>query len=303
MKKSTLKFISFVVKTSLALVAVSAGGCAVAPAPEQEPVGEAQSAVIQWTQPAETHSTRNTTGIALPANAPSCVLAGLEANFDKGQSNQWDVQSLFSEAGIINNHLVAHGGAYTDQNNQRVWADNTVGARATCFGPLDTQSGWALWGGISGNYSPTKIVNGAPNRQCFLESLEAADNTFNSTSDFVQVKFYAAPDATHSSAGWYIEGNLNLNIGASGPPSATAVCYDFPDSQEFGGYVITSTAGHFATQNTFANILAGCGLTRVAGPFTSNSTSTGVYVDFESTAGVWVLHAYGGQSGTAVCID
>ncbi len=306
MNKGMLTFISSAARlagtASLALLASYAVGCVDQPGDER--LGEGQSDLVFWNT-AYFHSTTDLGGAALIAGYPNCALSGIQGNFSKGESPQWDVESLFSEAGVHNSVLEAHGGAYTNNNNDRVWANNSVGAKADCWDNSSaTFVAGASWGGISANYSPAKIAPlGGGNRQCFLSHLQAADNTYNSASTYVQVKKYTTTNSTHPTTGWYIEGNLNLASGASGWPVTGALCFDFPTAQEFGTYNISSSPGQFATQATYANYTAGCALTRIQGPFTNNSLSTGVWVEPDPSTGMWTLHAYGGQAGTAVCID
>lgn len=288
---------------SLAFLAVCAAGCTPESDGESESVGEAESPLITWNA-SSFSSTSNLSGLAMPSGDWKCVLSGVLGNFNLGQSSQWDVKSLFSEAGPSGLTLDAHGGAYTNANNERVWAGNPVGAKATCFdGASATSAGSALWGGISSNYSPKKIAGLGSNRQCFLQHLEAGDGTYNSANSYVRVKKYTTTDSQHTSQGWYVEGSLNLFPGTVGYPAVRAVCYDFPGASEFGTYSISSAPGLPNTQATYANYLAGCGLTMIQGPFTSSSVNNGVTVEMDSGTGLWTLHAYGGQAGTAVCVD
>lgn len=310
MKKSILTFASFAVRiagaASLAILASYTVGCMAEAEPED--VGEAaQKTSTVWNQ-IYLYSSTNLSGSPLPSGTPNCFLAGLRGSFNMGQSPQWDVKSLFSEAGIDGSTLNFHGGAYTDINNQRVWANNSVGAMATCLDNQVTVSGGAQWGGIGGSYDPQFIAaahfsNGYENRQCFIKRLEAADNSFGDSSDFVRVKKYTTTDSLHTTPGWYIEGHLGGSIGYDGPPSATAVCYDFPTPNEIFPFSITSSSGNYATVTTSGTLGSACGLTTVGGPFTNNSQSTGVWTGYDSSSGHWLLHAYGGQFGTAVCVD
>lgn len=285
--------------TSLALLGSSAVGCGAEPA--TDPVGEARSALVGWNL-SSVHSTRNLVGTTLPSGYPNCVLAGVQGNFNKGQSPQWDPMSEFSEAGILPDGLLhAHGGAYTDQNdpNARVWVDNDIGAVTTCFDSQVTSVGSAWWGS-NFNYAPLFIAAPGTSRQCFLQYLEASDNSFGTSSDFVEVKLHTTTDAQHPTAGWYIEGHPGGSTGYSGWPEALGVCYDLPSHTTFST-TVTAGTNQFATSGSLGNYTYACGLTKIAGPLVHTYLDTGVYLDIDSS-GLWRLHAYDGQSGTAACV-
>ncbi|MEZ4297117.1 MAG: hypothetical protein R3B70_19280 [Polyangiaceae bacterium] len=308
MKNTVLPFASSVPRiATLAaiLLASHAVGCVAGPGDESavdledEDLGEAQSALLGWDTTSYWSAT-NLNGVSIPSGYPNCALAGLQGNFNSGQSPTLGSQSLFSEAGIQSGKLHAHGGAHTDELNQRDWDGNPVGSMATCWNTASTVFAAArLWGGSSTGYGPQRIAALGTDRQCYLTHMEAGDNNFSSSTHYVQVKRYPTADGTHPSPGWYIEGNLNLNGSNVGWPTVRAICYDFTGLSELGTYTLTSTVGQYATLETSAGYQAGCGLTKVQGPFTNNSQSTGVWIAPEGAH--WKMHAYGGQAVTAVC--
>jgi hypothetical protein len=133
-------------------------------------------------------------------------------------------------------------------------------------------------------------------RQCFLTSLDSVDSSWTHSSDYVQVKYHANSDSTHSQAGWYIEGQISVSQGGY-HPEAEAHCYDVPAPTDAGSYHAAS-----GDKTTYAGYLAACGLTALGGAFTTDSLSSGVYLD-RNASGYWVLHASSGKWGDAVCLS
>lgn len=279
--------------TALVLLATHAFGCVAEPG---EVVGEAQQALINWNQSSHS-STQDLTGFSLPSTWQECILSGVQGKLNAGQSQGFALD-LMSEVNATFPKLMAHGGGYDSNDPQpgcpsppcRDFADNLVGAKATCF---DNQVTGEIEGTWIEDGLPVKVADLATGRQCWLRRISTGDGTFNSSSEFVEVKKVTTAIGNYTSPGWWIDGNLTT-FGSS-KASARAVCYTMPTGYEAGTYEADGE-----TTTTFANYLSACGLTRVQGAFTTSSTSSGTFLEIDS--GTWKLHATSGKSAKAVCV-
>lgn len=70
-----------------------------------------------------------------PTSSTVCVMTGVDGNL--GEGGYWEVMDEPSVAAIewtaTNWRVIAHGGAYTNQVNQRVWANNPVNVATVCI--------------------------------------------------------------------------------------------------------------------------------------------------------------------------
>jgi hypothetical protein len=199
--------------------------------------------------------------------------------------------------------LVAHGGACSNQVNQKVWDNNPVKAQATCFWTADgvISSEWKT----GNNNLPVKLTAlNAPNnkvRHCFLSGLWGVGGAWNSGSDFARVRRVTATDNTHPTTGWYIEANLPQPADGS-HPRVDARCVDFPSNTN----ITSNTTQVLPAANTFtlttgAGIKA-CALMGIKGAFDVNSFSDGVVMNFPAKIdGNWTLTVTAGKSATWAC--
>lgn len=295
------------VASALLLGALS--GCAGEPIVDDEEldggedVAEAQEALGGWTHWLF-QSTTNLNGLAISSNM-ACVLAGVAGNLDRGNVFG-GVASEPSAAGVFSGPtLHAHGGAYTNQTNDPVFINNLVAARATCF--FATSAGATTLQSNSTGTTAVKWITGVggSNRQCFLGSLTGVDGAWSIGSRFARVVKVPTPDATHSTAGWYVEGNLIDEDFNGSHATIQGSCVDFPTGTVF------TTGSAYATEGGTTTVPIGlgmgsgikaCALTGVTGAFNVNSASDGARIVAPSTIdGTWSITVTNGKQATWAC--
>lgn len=234
-----------------------------------------------------------------------CVMTGVDGNL--GEGGYWDVMDEPSVAAIewtaTNWRVIAHGGAYTNQVNQRVWANNPVNVSTVCIPyPATASASWRSQQPQYGIAPPVKISSLAPNRRCFLQAIYGGGMIFTHSGDFVRVVKQTSTDTTHPTTGWYIEGNLQSNQYTGQPASARGVCTDFPTVaaewwSAFGGATYTTTVGG-------DNQPKMCGLTGVYGAYNVNSWTNGANLNWPSwQGGNWSMTVSANKFAEANCIE
>lgn len=235
----------------------------------------------------------------------TCVLTAVKGDLNEG--GYWQVADSPSSVAIDvdpwngNYRLIAHGGSWTNQNNQRVWANNPVAGGSVCF-PGDTSYS-ASWRSVQphhGMAGPKKIAGLATNRRCFLDAIHTGDRMFDN-SRYARVRKYTTTDASHPTTGWYIESNLQSSTDTGAHALVGAVCVDFPSiAAEWGwGY-----GGAGTWPMTSGNGVKMCGLTGISGAFKTESYSNGVGLNAPSTqTGNWSLTLSAGKGAEVLCIQ
>jgi hypothetical protein len=170
-------------------------------------------------------------------------------------------------------------------------AGQRIAATAICVsGNTNTAEGF--WTG--GNAATPITGTVTATRRCFLTQIDnnVVVRGFDTTSDYARV--------WKDSAGkWYVGGSLSGGAGTR----ASAVCIDVPGDHGTWGIVSNPGAG-----NTVAFDLAediggvACGLTKLGGNFTTNSTSDGLGVDYNAGTRFWNIKAINGKQAAASCV-
>jgi hypothetical protein len=282
---------------------VAASACAL-DEDEADDVGMTEQEVSGWGA-AYWGTTTDLDGIDLgwSTTTSSCVLAMVRG--DLGEGGYYQIKDVRSAAGVSGNYdtnrwfLYAHGGAYTDQTNSRVWANNKVNAGAVCVPYPAVDIAQFLWN--SGDV-PLRLagVGTAANRRCFLQAIYGGGQIFTHANDYVRVRKYTTTDASHPSTGWYLEGNLKRNQYTGQPATVAATCIDFPsiDAEWYGGF---GDATYTLTEGPRAKM---CGLTTVSGAFNVNSWDDGVKITSPSTfGGNWKMTVSPGKYADFNCIE
>lgn len=238
----------------------------------------------------------------------TCVLTQVTGNLTEG--GYWEVKDVESEAGVRygdNGHywIRGHGGAYTNQVNQRDWAGNPVMAGAVCV-PY-TGTGGGMWKSQDPQYGlrpPLRIADLATNRRCFLTSIISGGAEFGASSDYVRVVKVTSghTDSLHPTTGWYLESSLQSNAYTGAPVFAYADCIDFPAilaewGAAFGGATYTITPGGDSAPKM-------CGLTGIYGAFNVNSWTNGATINAPGAqGGLWSMTVSAGKYAEANCIE
>ena len=284
---------------------VSASGCAIDEGDEMAPeVGVTEHELNGWLS-ASWGTTSDLVGLdtGLSATTTTCVLSMVRG--DLGEGGYWQSTDVVSGADVSpkngNWFLYGHGGAYTNQVNQRVWANNKVNAGASCALYPKLPVSQPTWRSANGYVTlPQKLAPLATNRRCFLGAIYGGGQIFTHASDYVRVRPYTTTDATHPTTGWYVEGSLKSNPYSGQPASASGTCIDFPAIEgEWGGSFGDAT--YTLTTGTGTKM---CGLQGVYGAFNVDSWDNGVKITAPSTlTGNWTMTVSPGKWGEATCIQ
>ena len=233
----------------------------------------------------------------------TCVLTKVQGNL--GEGGYWeieDVQSVAAVQGGANGHyfMMAHGGAYTNQVNQRSWANNPVNVGVVCVPYKTSASGaWKTFAPRFGIAPPVKMAGLAANRRCFLTGIVGGGQNFTHWADSMVVKQVTTPDSTHPTTGWYVEGTVASNPYTEQPSYADAACIDFPSiagewTGAFGGATNTLTNGGGTKM---------CGLTGIFGAYNVNSWTDGAAISSPaSQSGNWTMTVSANKFATNDCI-
>lgn len=243
------------------------------------------------------------------ASNSTCVLTQVTGSLAEG--TYWQtLTDVLSDASVglkpnSNGHywIMGHGGAYTNQVNARVWANNPVMAGAVCVpykGP--TQVTWKSQLSQYGVAPPLKIAGLLSTRRCFLTGLRSGVGAFIKSTDFARVVKITSTDATHPTTGWYVESNLVSEPTHGIPAFVSAACIDFPSiwaewTAGFGGATFTITPNGDALPKM-------CGLTGIRGAWNVNSFTNGATITPPSTqGGLWSMTVSAGKFADANCIE
>jgi hypothetical protein len=272
-------------------------------------VGHAVSGVTVWSW----GTTRDLNGVDIGSTSNrTCFLSGVAGNLNAGATLGFGCGLLgeesvarVSEKWPSNGHywLVAHGGACTNQQDQRVWDDNPVNAQATCVfdPPSNVTEGYWQQGPpvrITGLNAPGDKV-----RRCFLSGLWGIAGAWNSSSRYARVKKVTTPDETHPTTGWYVEANLPTG-GDGSHPRVEARCMDFPE-----GSTVTVGTTPLSSETDTQAITSGtgvraCALMGIKGAFNVNSWTNGVAMNTPAQpTGNWSLTVTGGKTATWACVE
>ena len=295
-------------------LSVLALGCAVdAPLDRPDPgenLGQTTQAVSGW-MPFGWGTTNDLYGLDTEVVNTNwnCVLSGVAGDLSKGRG--WGAISVNSAAKIERSgtfsantfHILAHGGAYENQNGQRVWANNPVFASTTCIPYPQTDS--ASWRSTADSVAPPVKISGlVTNRECFLTGITGGEHLWNDSEKFGRVRKITTPDATHPTSGWYVEGNERSDVDG-GHAYVTASCVDFPSLALLWDTPKEAPAGGAAVTVpiTTGGGVKACGLRTIRGAFNKNSWTDGVRITPPSSAtGTWNMTVSAGKFGRAVCV-
>jgi len=298
--------------TSAWLLGALSLGCVAVPDEDElaeESVAEASAALSGWGFWAW-GTTTDEDGIDISSASPqTCVLAGVAGNLNRGGEWANDVESMAwvgAKYPLTGTFLYAHGGAYTDQNNQRVWDNNPVNAQATCF-PSNVRYN-ASWTSDDGSVSPpVKITDLDPNnrRQCFLSGLWGISGAWSSSSRFARVVKKTSTDATHPTTGWYVEANLPSDPYDGSHARVFATCVDFPQGTGFTSSSLSAAASATNTATiTSGTGIKGCALTGITGALNQNDWNDGAVMTAPSTAGGnWSLSVKNNKTVAWACAE
>ncbi|TKD03221.1 hypothetical protein [Polyangium fumosum] len=298
---------------SASIVAVFGGGlcmtlgCAAAD-PDglnaEEIVDEAEEALTGFSA-FTAQSTTNFTGTTIsPDPSERCFLSGVAGNLNQGLWVGGSI-SMKAAARVSGSTLFAHGGAFTDQHNARVPYNNLVKASTACLPSSYVAS--AMWSSNSGGTSPPVWIAalGTSLRQCFLTGVTGVDGSWNSSTRFARVVKITTTDATHSSTGWYIEGNLIDDVSGS-HATISADCADFPTGTEFASGMAYATEDGTTSVpiggSLGSPVVKGCALTEINGAFNLNNASEGIVITAPSVnTGLWTITVTNSRLGRWAC--
>ncbi|HEY5937139.1 MAG TPA: hypothetical protein VIU61_20955 [Kofleriaceae bacterium] len=280
---------------------VMASGCVTDEGELDEDLGTTEQEVTGWLSGSFTSETSLTGWNTNKDVATStCVLSQVAG--DLGEGGQFSVADIRSAAWIRPNssnkwEVLGHGGAYTNQTNDRVWANNVVTAGAVCVNYPKVSVSNSIWNTGDG---PRKLANAASKRFCFLQGIAGGGQIFTHTDDYVRVKNWTTTDATHPTTGWYVEGNLGFSpIGQKA--SATAACIDFPTVTNEWTSGLESAGTHTLTSGSGIKM---CGLVSVMGPYNVDTWNNGVMINPPLSAnGQWTLTVSSGKRARVQCVE
>ena len=265
-------------------------------------VGTTEQEVSGWLEGGYT-STTSLSGWDTGKSTSSwtCVLSQVAG--DLGEGGQFQAADVKSTAAIRANaagrwEVYAHGGAYADQTNSRVWANNVVTASTVCVPYPKVSIPQSIY--IS-SHAPQRLASAPANRYCFLQGIAGGGQVFTHSDDFVRVKKYTTTDASHPTTGWYVEGNLTTQATNGITASATAVCIDFPTGTVAYGNTLEVPGTHAVTSGSGIKM---CGLQSVVGAFNVNTWNHGVVIDppLGLPDGQWTITVSSGKRGRALCV-
>ena len=234
----------------------------------------------------------------------TCVLTKVQGNL--GEGGYWEVEDVQSVAMLdVGNNgnwfMVAHGGAYTNQVNARVWANNPVNVGTVCVPfPQSAYGEWKTQPAKYGVAPPVRITGLAATRRCFLTGIVGGGENFTHWADSMVVKQITTPDSTHPTTGWYVEGTVASNQYTEQPSYADAGCIDFPTiagewTGAFGGATNPLTTGTGKKM---------CGLTGIFGAYNVNSYSDGAAINSPAAqTGNWTMTVSANKFATNDCIQ
>jgi hypothetical protein len=238
------------------------------------------------------------------SSTSTCVLTAVTGDLGEGGYYEInDVASVAEVTGGSNGHyfIIAHGGAYTNQVNARVWANNPVGAGVVCVPYPNSATGvWKTQPAKYGVAPPKKITGLAANRRCFLSGIIGGEQNFTHYADSMVVKQITTTDPSHPTTGWYVEGTVASNPYTEAPSYANATCIDFPQiSGEWGGAFGGAT--NTMTTGTGKKM---CGLTGLFGAYNVNSYSNGTMLNAPAAqTGNWTMTVSASKFSQANCIE
>jgi hypothetical protein len=295
--------------SALLLPSALALGCA-APTDEDsadETLGQVSQPLSGWI--AATHGT-TTDLVGLDTGAPAsgwtCFLSGVIGDLSKGR---WDwepdgVQSAVSVTKKTSTYwLRAHGGAAQNQQDQQVWDGNRVMGSAVCVPYATVATNY--WQSYYAHYptpSPKRIAGLADSRQCFLTGIRGGYGIWDSSAHYARVVKITTTDADHPTTGWYVESNLTSD-GSGGHARVDAACFDLPYVPARWPKSLPASGSTVTTTLTSSSGVKACGLTMIKGAFTTNSWSSGVWINAPTTAdGTWTMTATANKAAEALCL-
>lgn len=261
-------------KAGLAMVLCAAGGCALE---DNEAIdeGEAAQAVSSfgiWSWGCS-GSLPCSLDLGLAAGQ-TCFLAGVEGNLQNPGGAPSGVQVL--RANVANSSAL-HWGLQITPNS------HPVAGQAVCIPGNMVSSGQWHSGQASVNLGPT-----ADGRRCYLTGIRNT-NGMTSASHAVEVRV--------SGASWILTGNLP----ASTDVTANAVCV--VTAQRFNDFAIVAGEGSsFLDQTIQTGDNLACGLRKLGGHFTSNSFSSGAWIEYDNAGPSWSLNVVDGKQAVTYCV-
>jgi hypothetical protein len=279
---------------------VSAAACGGAPSTttgQDEPTETSQSnlnlSVGVW-------AWGTTDGTLLPLGSTSgqtCFLTGVAGDLNNGTDWVTDGNSF---AGVFES-----GGNYF----MKAWGGTSlfgsppaaVMAYVACLGTTLNRT-WSTW--TSGN-GPAFVDYLAPNRYCFLESVEGAIATWGAADASVSLAVGPNPyNSTDNNLYWWLNGTVQSS--QWGHAKASAVCFDLPAGTQASGFYMSVPYPYQITGEPVAWSSNGmmCGLTGIAGPFNDSSWTDGAVLHWPpGRRGAWTLDLWNGKSLWADCAE
>ncbi len=289
-------------------------GCAIDTSVDEsvtEPDGKLGKTTQAWS--VVNHGTTNDLiGVPIePQVGHTCWLSGVTGDLSKGR--QWEPLAVQSTAHVHvplgGNQwtLFAHGGAWQNQFNDRVWANNPVFASAVCVQKSTSAGG--KWKGRPTTVTPPQWITGLGpggtfsflRRQCFLSGVVGGDGFWTQPYNYARVVRVGANETNpaHPTPGWYVEANMLSTVNGDAYVFASCVDINFA-APRFEAQVI----GPSAVPLTNGPGIKNCGLTQIKGAFNKNDWSDGATLASPSTQnGQWTLHVSVGKVADAVCYE
>jgi hypothetical protein len=286
---------------ALAFVALAAG------------CGGAPSADARNDEPTETTQSKLNTGFGVfgwettdgtpldigDANVQTCFLTGVTGDLDSGSDsgpappmpNAVSSGRAFAGAYISGGHyrVAAWGGSYASGN-----ANNAVGAAVACIGigtPI-TSKMEATW--VSGG-PDAFIAPNAPNRYCFLESVEGSAGIWSDiyAGATVQAEF------VNGGVGWFVTGTAHTNPWNQSHARASGVCVDLPPRTHYASFGLTGPSA----PNQFVDSGNGmlCALTHIQGPWDGGPADGAILALNPGFA--WTLNLSSGETVWGTCVN
>ncbi|WP_437589292.1 hypothetical protein [Sorangium sp. So ce1000] len=243
-----------------------------------EPVGEAQAAVGWWSYG---WGCSGSCELNLGSDTDrTCFLSGV-----------WGKLGASSQASV---RVTRSGGQWTLYVDSA--SGQNLGANAVCVNTVENRTGQYTWTWGPGDGLPTSMGFGTSSRRCFLTQVTSngAFKYNNWITDYARV-------LKDVSGEWFLEGASTTGVDTPVTATVKAICVDVP--QNYGAW--QWIAGNNHRIDPLANDSIGgvvCGMTGLGGPFTSNSWTDGVWLEYNSTTLDWEQHTVNNKTAWSQCV-
>ncbi|WP_437896427.1 hypothetical protein [Sorangium sp. So ce124] len=171
-----------------------------------------------------------------------------------------------------------------------------LGANAVCVNTAENRTGQYTWTWGPGDGLPTSMGFGTSSRRCFLTQV-ISDGAFrfnNWITDYARVRKDASGE-------WFLEGVSTTGVDTPVTATVKAICVDVP--QNYGAWQWLAGNNH-RIDPLASNSVGGvaCGMTGLGGPFTSNTWTDGVWLEYNPTTLDWEQHTVNNKTAWSQCV-